>query len=596
MPVFIFQELSRQAKSVNRKGIRLKQMTRRTKPANLIYDVDENPGIGPLLMLGVQHIFIITIAFVFPVLIVDAIGGPDHDARHLISMTMLISGIATILQGLNKGPVGSGYLCPLLNGPAFLSASILAGKTGGLSLIFGMTFVAGVFEALFSRVAAKMRALFPAEVTGTIVTMVGIEVIPFAMKRFVGIDAFHAAPDPIESSIAIITLAAMIGLTVWGKGKIRLYSVLIGMLIGYTLSFALGFLGPEEFNHFRESPWLSWPAPGSYGISFSATLMIPFLVAALSSALKTMGDLTTCQKINDANWKRPDMKSISQGILACGCGNMLSGLGGALGQSPSSSNIGLSIATGATSRIIAYATGGILIALAFLPKVAAIFVIMPTPVMGASLVFAASFMVIAGIQIMLSRMIDARKTFVIGTSIVFGLSVDFLPGIYAGLPETIKPFFQSSLSLATLSAIVLNLCMRIGISKTAKLELQPGIDSSDKIFTFMQKQGSLWGAMPDIIDRAAAAINETFEAAEAKSATRNALLVTVSFDEFNLDVEIIYQGETMVFTEVKPSDDEIIHSPEGIAKLSLYLIHKNADRVVSRTKDGVCHILLHYNH
>jgi xanthine permease XanP len=571
-------------------------MTSRAKPANLIYDVDESPGIGALVLLGIQHIFLIAIAFVFPVLVVDAIGGTSHDARFLISMAMLISGIATILQGLNKGPIGSGYLCPLLNGPAFLSASIMAGKVGGLPLIFGMTFIAGAFEALFSRVAARMRAFFPAEVTGTIVMMVGIEVIPFAMKRFVGVDAVHASPDPTESAIALVTLAAMISLTVWGKGKIRLYSVLIGMLIGYAMAFFLGVIGPKQFEHFGQSPWFSWPAPGSYGISFSTALIIPFVVAALSSALKTMGDLTTCQKINDAAWKRPDMKSISRGILACASGNLLSGLAGALGQSPSSSNIGLSIATGATSRTIAYATGGILIVLAFMPKIAAIFVIMPTPVMGASLVFAVSFMVLAGIQIMLSRMIDARKTFVIGMSIVFGLSVDFIPGMYNNLPGIIKPFFQSSLSLATLCAIILNVFMRIGIAKTAHLELVPGVDSSDKVFTFMHKQGGLWGAMPDVVDRAAAAINETFEAAETKSAAEGPLQVAVTFDEFNLDVEITYTGTRMVIPNIKPSEEEIMISPEGIARLSLFLIHENADKVESYVKNGLCHIRLHYNH
>jgi len=571
-------------------------MTSRTKPANLIYDVDESPGIGALVLLGIQHIFLIAIAFVFPVLVIDAIGGTGHDARHLISMAMLVSGIATILQGLNKGPIGSGYLCPLLNGPAFLSASILAGKAGGLPLIFGMTLIAGAFEALFSRVAARMRAFFPAEVTGTIVTMVGIEVIPFAMKRFVGLDAAHTAPDPTESAIALVTLAAMIGLTVWGKGKIRLYSVLIGMMIGYALAFFLGVLGPEHFRQFGLAPWFSWPAPGSYGISFSAVLIIPFVVAALSSALKTMGDLTTCQKINDADWKRPDMKSISRGVLACATGNLLSGLTGALGQSPSSSNIGLSIASGATSRTIAYATGGLLIALAFMPKIAMIFVIMPTPVMGASLVFAVSFMVIAGIQIMLSRMIDSRKTFVIGTSIVFGLSVDFIPGLYVGLPGMISPFFQSSLSLATLCAIILNLFMRIGIARTAHLELIPNVDSSDKVFTFMQKQGSLWGALPDVISRAASAINETLEAAETTGSAKGPLQVDVSFDEFNLDVEITYRGTWMVITDIKPSEEEIMISPEGIAKLSLFLVHENADRVESHEKNGFCHIKLHYIH
>ena len=571
-------------------------MTSRKKPANLIYDVDESPGITSLMLLGVQHIFILAIAFVFPVLIVDAIGGTGSDARHLICMAMLVTGAATILQGLNKGPVGSGYLCPLVNGPAFLSASILAGKTGGLPLIFGMTFIGGMFEALFSRVAARMRAFFPAEVTGTIVTMVGIEVIPFGVKRFFGLDASHPVPDPAAVLTALITLTSMMGLTVWGKGKLRLYSVLIAMLIGYALTFFLGMIGPEQFKLVGDSPWFSLPAPGSYGMTFSAVLIVPFVVASLSSALKTMGDLTTCQKINDAGWKRPDMKSISKGILACAIGNFLSGLSGALGQSPSSSNIGLSIATGATSRKIAYAAGGILITLAFLPKVAAIFVIMPTPVMGASLVFAASFMVIAGIQIMLSRMIDARKTFVIGTSIVFGLSVDFVPGMYKNLPDWIQPFFQSSLSLATLCAIILNLFFRIGISKTARIELVPGVDSSDKVFLFMQKQGGLWGAMPDVISRAASAINETLEVAASKSITQGPLRVAASFDEFNLDVEISYTGVPLAFPDMKPSEEEILLSPEGHAKLSLFLIRWYADKVDLHTKDGLCRIRLHYNH
>lgn len=571
-------------------------MTSRKKPANLIYDVDESPGIGSVIILGFQHIFVLTIAFIIPVLIIDAIGGTSQDARHLICMAMLVTGIATILQGLNKGPVGSGYLCPLVNGPAFLSASIMAGKAGGLPLIFGMTFIGGVFEAAFSRVAVRMRAFFPAEVTGTIVTMVGVEVIPLGVKRFFGLDASHPMINPTAVAVALITLASMMGFTVWGKGKLRLYSVLIAMFIGYALAFLLGILGPEHFRVIGDSPWFSLPSPGSYGMAFSTVLIVPFVVAALSSALKTMGDLTTCQKINDAGWKRPDMKSISRGILACATGNLLSGLTGALGQSPSSSNIGLSIATGATSRQIAYATGSILITLAFLPKIAAIFVIMPTPVIGASIIFAASFMVIAGIQIMLSRMIDARKTFVIGTSIVFGLSVDCIPGMYNNFPYWMQPFFQSSLSLATLCAIILNIFLRIGIAKTARVELVPGVDSSDKVFKFMQTQGGLWGAMPDVISRAASAINETLEAAAAKSVTQGPLQLAVSFDEFNLDVEMTYAGTPMAFPDTKPSEEEILLSPEGMAKLSLFLVHWNADKADSQLKNGLCHIKLHFDH
>lgn len=570
-------------------------MEARRKPENLIYDVDEKPGLGTLILLGFQHICVMAIAFVFPVLVVDAIGGKASDARFLITMAMLASGIGTILQGLNRGPIGSGYLCPNLNGPAFLSASILAGKTGGLSMIFGMTCIGGLFEAAFSRVASRMRAVFPAEVTGTIVTMVGIEIIPLAVKRFFGIDAVHASLDPSALLVASFTLAMMVGLTVWGKGKARLYSVLIGMAAGYAFAGLLGFIGPEQVQQMRESPWFALPVPGSYGMSFSYALIVPFVVASLSSALKTMGDLTTCQKINDGGWKRPDMASLGRGILACGTGNILSGLFGALGQSPSSSNVALSIASGATSRTIAYATGGILLVIAFLPKCADIFVIMPSPIMGASLVFAASFMIMAGIQIMTSRLIDARKTFVIGTSIVFGLSVDLAPGLYKGFPQWAGAFMQSSLSLATVCAIVLNLLMRLGIAKTARVDLVPGLDSSEKVFAFMRRQGALWGAMPDVISRVACDINEVLESASTASLVEGPLHVSVSFDEFNVNVAITYRGRPMPFPDKRPSEDEML-STDNLVKLSGFLVRKRSNKVESDVSDGICRIKLHYVH
>lgn len=568
----------------------------RRKPPNLIYDVDERPGAGTLFLLGLQHICLLAIAFIFPVLVVDAMGGPPEDARNLITMAMVATGIATVLQGLNRGPVGSGYLCPTLNGPAFLSASLLAGKAGGLPLIFGMTLAAGLFEGLFSRVVTRLRALFPAEVTGTIVTMVGVEVIPFAVKRFFGVDSTHAALDPVAFTVAALTLFTMMGLTVWGKGTLRLYSVLVGVAVGYAAAFATGQLHGAHFQQIAQTPLFHVPSFGAYGLAFDWGLLVPFMVASLSSALKTMGDLTTCQKINDAQWKRPDMPNIACGILACASGNVISGLTGALGQSPSSSNVGLCIATGATSRTIAYAIGVLLITLAFFPKLAAIFVIMPTPVMGATLVFSASFMIIAGIQIMLSRMLDARKTFVIGTSMVFGLSVEFLPGLYRDIHPWLQPFFQSSLSLATLCAILLNLFLRLGISRTARLQLTPGVDGSEQIFAFMERQGGLWGAMRDVIQRAGTATNEVLESVTGAGLAQGPLQVSLSFDEFNLEVHIEYPGTPMTFPASPPTERELMEGPDGFLRLSGFLTRTYADRVKAEAQDGVARIRLHFDH
>ncbi len=566
------------------------------KPSNLIFGVEESPGWGALILLSLQHISVMSIAFIIPVIIVDAVGGAPDDARSLISMAMLAVGIGTILQGINRGPVGSGYLCPLVNGPAFLSASLLAGKVGGLPLIFGMTAVAGFFEGLFSRVVARMRAVFPAEVTGTIVMMVGIEIIPIAVQKFLGVDKAHPSADGTAILVAAITLVAMAGFNVWGAGKLRLYSVLMGMLVGYAAAFFTGVLTVRNIEAMLAAPLFALPAVGRYGLSFNAALLIPFLVAVLSSALKTMGDVTTCQKINDAQWKRPDMMNISRGVLACSLGNMLSGLLGALGQSVSSSNIGLSIATGATSRRIAYGTGVILVLLAFFPRLSSVFVIMPTPIMGASLIFAVSFMILAGISILMSRMIDSRKTFVIGISVIFGLSVDFAPELYRNVHPWVQPMFSSSLSLSTICAVVLNLVFRIGIAKSATLSVTPGMEGSDRIYNFMDQRGRAWGARSEVIYKATAVMNEFFEAASEHGLTRGPIEMTVRFDEFNLDADIVYRGKPIEFPDLRPDVRDLLEDEQAPLRLAGYMMRSMSDGVTAEESGDTARLHIHFVH
>jgi xanthine permease XanP len=566
------------------------------KPTNLIYGVDDEPPLTATLLLGFQHIFILSIAFIFPVVIVSEIGGSPEDAQNLICMAMLATGLSTALQALNKGPVGSGYLCPLVNGPAFVPASLLAGKAGGLALIFGMTAIAGIFEALFSQVVGRMRKFFPPEVTGTVVLMVGVEVIPIAVPKFLGVDSTHPVAQGLPFLVALFTLATIAGFNVWGKGRMRLYSLLIGMVAGYAASFATGILTVDKARMILDSAFFQLPEMGRFGMSFSAVMLVPFLVAALSSALKTMGDLTTCQKINDADWRRIEMPSISRGMLACAAGNITSGLLGALGQSVSSSNIGLAIATGATSRRIGYAAGGILMLLAFFPKLAAIFVIMPTPVMGASLVFAVCFMIMAGIQIIMSRMIDARKTFVVGLSIIFGLSFDAVPGLYSGVDPMLKPMLSSSLALATICAVVLNIFFRIGISKKVEFEIDPAVDTSEKIFQIMEKQGGTWGARREVIFNAIAAMNELLDAAPYMDLKREKIVLSVLFDEFNLDVRAVYEGMPFDIPTTMPRIDTMHDAKASSLALAAFTMGKYADKINFSIKDGKTELHMHFEH
>ena len=161
-----------------------------------------------------------------------------------------------------------------------------------------------------------------------------------------------------------------------------------------------------------------------------------------------------------------------------------------------------------------------MILLAFLPKLAAFFAVMPDPVMGAILVYVACYMILAGIQVITSRMLDARRTFVVGIALIFGLSIDMIPGLYRDVPNQIQPLFSSSLAISTVLVVILNLLFRIGVTKRQSLELTPGVDGSPKIFEFMETQGGVWGARRDVVMRATAALNEFVESAAGLGSSR----------------------------------------------------------------------------
>jgi NCS2 family nucleobase:cation symporter-2 len=150
------------------------------KQSNLIYGVTDRPPSLVGLLLGIQHVSVYFISLIFPVLVVREMGGTAAQTDFPVSMSMVAGGVGAMIQALPRGPVGSGYLCPQVCGPSFISASILSAKMGGLPLVFGMTAVAGVAESLFSRVLHRLRFLFPAEVTGLIVALVGLTVVRLA--------------------------------------------------------------------------------------------------------------------------------------------------------------------------------------------------------------------------------------------------------------------------------------------------------------------------------------------------------------------------------------------------------------------------------
>ncbi|EFK05369.1 putative permease [delta proteobacterium NaphS2] len=292
------------------------------------------------------------------------------------------------------------------------------------------------------------------EIAGVVVLMVGVALIPLGSSKFLGINISGDPIDPVRTAAAGLPLLVMIGVNIWTKGRLRLYSVLLGMVVAYLASSLLGILDQDDWQLIRQAPWFALPGRGMplFRYAFDWTLVVPFLVVSLCASLKTLGNLVTCQSINDAEWREADMRLVGNGLLA------------GMAVDTSSSNVGLSAATGVTSRWVASAAAGIFMSIAFCPKLTMLVGIMPSPAMGAILLFVTSFMIVAGMKIILTTPMDTRKTFIVGISIIFGLNVDILPEMYQHLHPWIKPLFSSSLTLATVMAILLNQLFQLGAS------------------------------------------------------------------------------------------------------------------------------------
>jgi xanthine permease XanP len=158
------------------------------------------------------------------------------------------------------------------------------------------------------------------------------------------------------------------------------------------------------------------------------------------------------------------------------------------------------------------------------------------------------------------------------------------------------PPVTSSLSVSTISALLLNLLFRIGIAQRAKLQIDPHSDSSEQIFLFMEKQGGVWGARREVIDRAKSAINEFIEAARALELSTGKIDAEVSFDEFNLDVDMRYDGEPMEFPIERPAEANLLEDERAVAKLAGFLIRNYVDRVKSDRINGRSRVLFHLEH
>ena len=425
---------------------------------NYEFSVNEVPPAGHLVLSAFQHVLIMVVSIGLPIILAGQINETPQFTASLVTFSMLAAGIGSIIQSLRLPYLGSGYLCPNLCGPSYLSLSLSAAWIGGLPLMRGITIVAGLIEIFLAPVIQKLKNVFPMYIVGLVVALVGISIIQISITSFFGLTLQGDAIRSIDIFIGAVSLLIMVFCNLWGKGFVKIYCLIIGMFSGWILAL---ILIPEYWQNLvlvKNSPLFALPKFSTIfqPITFHLNLLIPLIVIAIGSTLKTFGNLLAIQKLSEPELNEVNFVPIRNGIVADGIATTLSGVLGAMAVDTSSSNIGLAGATKVLSRWISVVAGAIFIVLAFFPMLTNALALMPKPVLGASLVFSGCFMICAGLIQMLQENWDSRKTFVVGIALFFGLSTAFLPSLYARAPGIIQTFFTDPLPTATILAVILN--------------------------------------------------------------------------------------------------------------------------------------------
>ena len=430
----------------------------------LIYGLNDRPPLRETLFAAAQHLLAIFVAIVTPPLIIaNALKLDTQTTSFLVSMSLMVSGVATFIQCRRLEGIGCGLLCIQGTSFSFIGPIISAGFDGGLATIFGAT-VAGSFVEMFvSRILKYARRVITPLVSGVVVTLIGMSLIKVGITACGGGEAAKAAGTfgSFENvGIAALVLVLIVFFNRSSNRYLRMGSIVIGLVVGYALAWALGMV---DFGSVQSYGGFNYPNPFKYGLNFNISSIIGLGLVYLITSIEAYGDITANSLISGEPVEGDTfMKRAEGGILADGFNSMLAGL--LFSSFPNSifaQNNGMIQLTGVASRYVGYFIAAMLVVLGIFHAVGIVFSLMPSPVLGGATLLMFGTVAAAGIRIIASQTINRKATLVMAISFSLGLSVELVPEILSQLPDTLRSIFSSGITTGGLAAILSNLIIRI---------------------------------------------------------------------------------------------------------------------------------------
>ena len=433
--------------------------------AGNVHPVEERPPLSRLIPLGLQHVLVMYAgAVAVPLILGGAFKLPKEQIAMLINADLICCGLVTLIQSLGIGK-GIGIRLPVMMGVSFAAVTpmLAIGTELGITTVFGSVIAAGIIGFLAAPVVSRMVRFFPPVVTGSIIAVIGISLMRVAVFWAAGQAMIKNAEgqmvpnpahgDPVNLTIAFIVLLSVMLIAKYGKGFVANIAVLLGLIIGFLISLALGKV---NFAGTSAQPWIDIVYPFQFGFpEFHAVPIITMTMVMFVIMVESVGMFLALGELCGRPATQDD---ITRGLRVDGLGTIVGGVFNTFAYTSFSQNVGLVGVTGVRSRWVTVMGGIIILCFGLFPKVAHVVASIPQFVLGGAGIVMFGMVAATGIRILSRVNFDNRhNALIIAVSIGVGMIPLIADKFFHHFPKALAPLLHSGILLAAIAALLLNL-------------------------------------------------------------------------------------------------------------------------------------------
>ena len=476
------------------------------------YEPDEPCPVPVTVAVGLQGAILGLTPLVLIVAVTARAAGQDHGyLEWAVFAALIISGTLTALQATRLGRFGAGHILIMGTTPNFVAISVLALAEGGPELLASLTMAAALFYVALALWLPALRRVITPVVTGTVLMLIAVTVLPVAFDRVQEVP--EGAPEQAGLTIMVVTLVATVAMALRASGTLRLWSPLLSIAAGCAVAIPLG---AYDAGPVAEAAWFGIPGTGLPGIDLTPdigfwALLPAFVVVTLVGGVKNLGDCVAVQQACRRKPQATDFRVVQGSLNTNGLGILFSGLAGTPPTTVySATSVSLASLTGVASRRVGYVVGASLVALAFLPKITAVLLTIPSPVMGAYVLTTIALMFVGGVRTIVQDGLDRQKALVAGMAFAFGAGLDQQTIITDSLGGSAGKLLDNGLLAGAVAAVAMTLFLDLtGTRGRERLTVDLDLASLPQIHEFLQSVAGAAGWNDSSAQRLNAAAEET---------------------------------------------------------------------------------------